>query len=262
MDKYKLTRQRQSFVFSKKGVPYDYDPPDIINLLTKGRKDIAYLEIGVDEGATFDNIENVQIKHGVDPFGGSQNITHRMTSQMFFVMNSRFFDNKYDIIFIDAIHLDEFVSYEIEESLKILKDDGFIVLHDTCPLFENAQKVLEHDFRNILDNVICQQEKDRMTWSENTAASNPIGYNGDCWRTVAKYMSQTDYTIFSIPNACVTIISPTKLEKFHPKQRCDSWEELKWSNYYENFREIMNPISMSYFEQHIQDYLQETNDEA
>ena len=87
---------RQCFFFSEAGLPYDYDPHHVINELTKNRKDISYLEIGVDQGHTFDKVEGVTIKHGVDPYGASKNITHRMSSQMFFAMNERFFKHKYD----------------------------------------------------------------------------------------------------------------------------------------------------------------------
>ncbi len=79
--------------------PYEYDPKHVINEIIKTKAKCNYLEIGVDQGATFDHIDETTLKHGVDPFGECPNITHRMTSQMFFSMNSYFFKNKYDIIF-------------------------------------------------------------------------------------------------------------------------------------------------------------------
>ena len=78
---------------------YEFDPKEVINVLTEAQNGLKYLEIGVDQGATFDNIKNVSIKHGVDPYGSSKNITHRMSSQMFFTMNKYFFKQKYDVIF-------------------------------------------------------------------------------------------------------------------------------------------------------------------
>lgn len=251
------------FLFGKEWL-YDYDPPDVINILTKAKKEVKYLEIGVDQGHTFDNIKNVSVKHGVDPYGASENITHRMSSQMFFSMNSRFWKQKYDIIFIDAIHLYEFVEHEIKESLKILEDDGFIVLHDTCPQNELRQLVIEEDFRNILNDVISSEEKSRMKWHENTAKNDPIGYNGDVWKNVAYYMRKKDFTVFSIPSACISIISPKKMKNFKPvtKFGLDFKEEnivddLTWHDYYLNFESIMNPVSMEYFKENILEYVGE-----
>ena len=224
---------------------YDYDPADVINILIKAKKEIKYLEIGVDQGHTFDNIENAFIKHGVDPYGASKNITHKMSSQMFFTMNNRFWKQKYDIIFIDAVHLYEFVEYEIKESLKIIEDDGFIVLHDTCPQNEARQLVIEHDYKNILNDVISADEKDRMKWHENTAKNDPIGYNGDVWKNVAFYRTKKDFTVFSIPNACVSIISLKKMKNFESENDVNlNFKEesivndLSWSDYFFNFKSI------------------------
>ena len=40
---------------------------------------------------------------------------------------------KFDVIFIDGLHLAEQVERDISNSLKFLKDDGFIVMHDCNP---------------------------------------------------------------------------------------------------------------------------------
>ena len=42
-------------------------------------------------------------------------------------------DIKFDVIFIDGLHLAEQVERDIDNSLNILKNDGFIVLHDCNP---------------------------------------------------------------------------------------------------------------------------------
>lgn len=241
-----------------KGPYYDYDPPDVINVLTKAKKEIKYLEIGVDQGHTFDNIENTFIKHGVDPYGASRNITHKMSSQMFFTMNNRFWKQKYDIIFIDAMHLYEFVDYEIKESLKIIEDDGFIVLHDTCPQNELTQLVNENDYRHILNDVISAAEKDRIKWHENTEKNKPVGYNGDVWKNVAFYRTKKDFTVFSIPNACISIISLQKMKNFESEDDINLnfkeesiVDDLTWADYFSNFKSIMNPVTMEYFKENI-----------
>tara|TARA_Y100001937_G_C7135366_1_gene339673 strand:- start:2769 stop:3611 length:843 start_codon:yes stop_codon:yes gene_type:complete len=260
-DDAEIAAQADILVFSEnKDVitnPYDYDPSDVINTLSELKGDIDYLEVGVDQGLTFNNVNNTNIKHGVDPYGASENITHRMTSQMFFTMNRRFFNNKYDVIFLDGMHLTEFLNYEIFESLNILKDDGIILLHDTCPFKESAQAILREDFDNILRDVISADEKERMSWHENTAKNEPTGYNGDVWKSVAKFRNITDHTIFSIPNACMSVIIPENIKAFKkpPLRFSSDISNLSWIDYYQNFEVIMNPVSMQYFIEHISDWI-------
>lgn len=226
-----------------------YDPKHIINIITKKKLNSNYLEIGVDQGSTFDYIENVKLKHGVDPYGVSKSITHQMTSQLFFAMNKYFFHNTYDIIFIDALHLFEYTQFEIEESLKILNPGGVIVLHDTCPREESAQLVLERDYQTMLNTVINAEEKSRLNWHENTAKYGWVGYNGNSWKVIPVYRSVSDYTIFSIPEACISIISTSKLDAFH-KSRLNEYSDVNnvnWEDYEQNFEYIMNPYSYEYF---------------
>jgi hypothetical protein len=103
---------------------------DIINRIieNKGYKD--YLEIGVRDGECFKEIccEN---KIGVDPNPTSNHTTHIMTSDVFFERLDQ--DKKFDLIFIDGLHLDFQVDRDIENSLKHLSEGGTIVLHDCNP---------------------------------------------------------------------------------------------------------------------------------
>ena len=255
--------------FISHGCHYDYEPVDVINILTSGKKNIHYLEIGVDQGNTFNNVENVSLKHGVDPYGACKNITHKMTSQLFFVMNKRFFNQKYDIIFIDGMHLSEFIWDEVIESLKILNDDGFIILHDTCPRWEPSQLVLEEEYKKILNTVISPSEKKRLHWHEipwdhhdsRLPETDMIGYNGDAWKLLPYLRAMTGRSpinaVFSIPNACVTIISKKRIIAFehneiiHMQELPAEPEMLTYAYYYENFERIMNPFTMDYFKENI-----------
>jgi hypothetical protein len=237
--------------------PYRYDPHHVINHLIKTRSKVGrtnnYLEIGVDQGYTFDQVESTDIKHGVDPYGASTNITHRLSSQMFFSLNSYFFKQTYDIIFIDGIHLFPFIQQEIKDSLSILSDDGVILLHDTCPLKKSAQDILWSDFEKILENVISNNEKDRLKWHENTKKNQPVGYNGDAWKNAAWYRCNTDLTTFSIPDACISVISKKHFEGFSSKKTIKEikFDKMTWSLYYNCFHEIMNPVSFEYYKENI-----------
>jgi len=103
---------------------------DIINKIIESKGYKNYLEIGVRDGECFKKIccEN---KTGVDPFPTSNDTTHIMTSDNFFSTLSK--DTKFDIVFIDGLHLDYQVDLDIENSLNHLSENGTIVLHDCNP---------------------------------------------------------------------------------------------------------------------------------
>ena len=100
--------------------------------ISHGKKQINYLEIGVDEGLTFDKIKaeynGIRVeKDGVDPYGEYTNNVHRMTSQVFFALNRQFWKKTYDVVFIDGCHFSPIVDEEIESSLKVLRPGGVII---------------------------------------------------------------------------------------------------------------------------------------
>jgi len=100
---------------------------EIINALLKkiNKKNIEYLEIGCDRNQTFDSID-VFSKTGVDPKSGG-NV--RLTSDLFFAGNKK----KYDLIFIDGLHIYEQVINDINNSIKFINTDGYILIHDLLP---------------------------------------------------------------------------------------------------------------------------------
>ena len=103
---------------------------EIINRIIEGKGYTNYLEIGVRDGECFRNIccEN---KTGVDPAPASDHTTHVMTSDTFFENLEA--DAKFDIVFIDGLHLDHQVDKDIRNSLEHLSEGGTIVLHDCNP---------------------------------------------------------------------------------------------------------------------------------
>jgi len=114
---------------------------DILNYLIEKYKLINYLEIGVFQG---ENIRKVKAPHknGVDP--GVEGyvvpeVDYPMTSDEFFELIKGHEDIKYDIIFIDGLHEYSQVKKDIENSLKHLQPNGFIVMHDCNPVSYDAQ---------------------------------------------------------------------------------------------------------------------------
>jgi SAM-dependent methyltransferase len=107
----------------------------IINTIIKKIKAKKYLEIGINDGANFNNI-HCEYKSGVDPNKNSPCNFH-MTSDIFFEQNSETFD----LIFIDGLHHSEQVEKDINNAIKILNTNGYIVCHDMNPSNELMQKV-------------------------------------------------------------------------------------------------------------------------
>src|SRR6478672_8788492 len=114
---------------------------DIINFLLKslGRSENNYLEIGVrNPNDNFAHIASTT-KYGVDPgLEFKENpVDFKLTSDAFFdqlragsVLSK---DIRFDVIFIDGLHLAEQVERDIENALEFIADDGFVVLHDCNP---------------------------------------------------------------------------------------------------------------------------------
>lgn len=99
---------------------------ELINWFIKRFGYARYLEIGVDNpSANFDYIQAAH-KVGVDP---NKNTTHRCTSDQFFAANTDVFD----IVFVDGLHLKDQALRDVENSLRVLSDNGTIIMHDCHP---------------------------------------------------------------------------------------------------------------------------------
>lgn len=113
-----------------------------------------YLEIGVrDPRKNFNRIQ-CRSKYSVDPGVEFRDnpVDFKMTSDVFFekLKNNQLdiqHDIKFDVIFIDGLHVSHQVERDILNSLEHLSDIGFIILHDCNPPSEFHQR--EHyDFVN------------------------------------------------------------------------------------------------------------------
>jgi hypothetical protein len=110
---------------------------ELINGLIKKYNFKTYLEIGVNTqsqpGYNWVGVD-ILVKHGVDP---NVDTTYKMTSDEFF---DNHISQKYDIIFIDGLHLFEQVYRDITNSLNNLENNGIIVVHDCNPITEITQR--------------------------------------------------------------------------------------------------------------------------
>lgn len=128
---------------------------EIINFLLTLTASENYLEIGVrNPESNFFKI-NCKNKYSVDPgLEAEKNVADfPVTSDVFFeLLAQNKVDKinkeiKFDLIFIDGLHLSFQVEKDILNSLKYIKDDGFIVLHDCNPPTEYHQRENYH-YRN------------------------------------------------------------------------------------------------------------------
>lgn len=135
---------------------------NLINTLIKENDYKTYLEIGYGDGINFNAI---QCKHkvSVDPIFTP---TYKGTSDKFFEEN----ENRFDLIFIDGLHLSEQVVRDAENSLRWLSPKGTILIHDCKPRQEIHQT----------------RDKLSRTW------------NGDVWKAIVE-MAKRGYNITLLP---------------------------------------------------------------
>ena len=101
---------------------------ELINYLVKKNNYKSFLEIGVMFRWCNIDLIDCPNKIGVDPAPQAR-ADFVCTSDAFFKKNKK----KFDIIFIDGLHLYEQTLRDIENSIKCLNPGGTIVMHDCLP---------------------------------------------------------------------------------------------------------------------------------
>lgn len=154
----------------------------------------SYLEIGCAMDWNFKQIP-AQLKIGVEPHphhGG----THKMTSDEFFATNTQ----KFDLIFIDGLHIAEQVDKDIQNSLKFLNDNGTIVMHDCNPVEEEAQR-------------------------EYVVISN---WNGNCWQSFVKArgFENVDACVANFDHGCGVLRVRPNTEVIKVDEKDLNWDKL------------------------------------
>lgn len=141
---------------------------DIINFLAKKINAQRYLEIGVRNGTHCFDLINIPIKDGVDPNPVTHHTKFKLTSDEFFAyLNPSI---KYDIIFIDGLHIHDQVNRDIVNSFNHLNDNGFVVIHDTNPPTEDhaREEVVLFDwngtvYRSIMEVRATREDIETVT---------------------------------------------------------------------------------------------------
>ncbi len=157
----------------------------------------VYLEIGVSRGQAFQRI-SADVKVAVDPAfkiparsrqlaNAKARETHyfEMTSDSFFEGQKDFLDkHQIDVALIDGLHTYEQVVRDVEYTVRHLKDDGVIFLHDCNPAFELAGRRAES-----WEEFMAQQKGRPLA----------IGiWNGDVWKAIVHLRSSRDDLVIGV----------------------------------------------------------------
>ena len=142
---------------------------DIINMFIYARHYKSFLEIGTLRGDTFVRVQ-AERKVSVDP-DIHTNATHHMTSDEYFAGT----DEKFDIIFIDGLHLCEQAYRDIMNGLAHLNPGGVIVMHDCHPTMERDQY-------------------------PNPELAKLYVWTGDVWKAFVRARTELPYEMYVIDN--------------------------------------------------------------
>ena len=190
--------------------PKDYSRLDMINYFIKKNNYKSYLEIGCDKNQIFSQI-TLNKKIGVDPYSGG-NV--RKTSDDFFEENVE----KFDLIFIDGLHVYEQVKKDIINSINFLNKEGVILVHDCLPDTIGKQAVPRY----------------KMQW------------NGDVWKAIVDLRQRDDLEIHTcFVDQGIGIIKKqinSSILKINKKT-----QDLKFSDFYHNHKEYLRIINLDEF---------------
>jgi len=187
---------------------------DLINYIIKQHDYRTYLEIGVQHGVNFKEIQ-CPIKASIDP-DSKYPATYKMTSDEFF--NNPCHINHYDVVFIDGMHLWEYTFADITNSLKYLSP-YYIIVHDCNPVAK------ENQFRSRLP--------DCKFW------------NGDVWKAwvYLRIFQEGNLNLFvaDIDHGCGIIT-----EGYQERFKLDN-KQLNWKTFEKNKEEWLNLKDVEYF---------------
>ena len=181
---------------------------DIINKIIIKRNYTSYLEIGCFKDETFNQI-NIKKKIGVDPVSGGN---LRMTSDKFFIENKE----KFDLIFIDGLHVYEQVIKDIFNSIKVLKENGIILVHDCLP---------------------------RKLWYQTPTRMSDT-WNGDVWKAIVECRTLENIDTYTcLADEGIGVIKVQKNNNLL-NLNLSNFKNLKYKEYYTNRESLMNIISV------------------
>ena len=196
-----------------------------------------YLEIGVENGSTYNSVI-IHNKTGVDPSpnGNFQNLI-KVTSDEFFEKYVE--KNMYDIMFIDGMHQTEYVSRDIDNSLKCITNNGIIFIDDILPMNALEQTKVPH----------CNFVEEGVLKCKN------LPWTGDVWKVIYHLLKKYEKNIimFKYYNSnCFRGVGAFKMRLFDEVINIDEITGAEMVTYekinYNLFEDIDEINSYDYFE--------------
>jgi len=222
---------------------------EVIQALIDCKRAKTYLEIGVECGDVFLKVKAGK-KIAVDPkisiskksrfrsilknISNISNQYYEMTSDVFFETKANFFRSSLDVVFIDGLHTYGQSLKDVENCLKLLNEDGVIIMHDCNPLSESVAypaNSWEHAESLKLDG-----------WTG--------AWSGDVWKTIA-YLRSTQEKLHIVVLDCdyglgiITKGIPENMLKFSKEEI----EKLSYDDLGKNRSQILNLKSTDYFKE-------------
>jgi len=204
-----------------------YERYMVMNSLTLNTDN--YLEIGVENGFTFNNV-HFQNKVGVDPDPKCSNVNIiEKTSDDYFSHEK----DKKDVIFIDGLHQSEQVLKDINNSINILNDNGKIFIDDILPLTHDEQlKIPKKHY----------YEKNILKYGEP--------WTGDVWKVLyfilQHYSENIDFSYYYHSNyrgvGCIKV-----LIYFQMDNTCiDTINKYDYFNDFENYVKLIENVEKGF----------------
>ena len=203
---------------------------DIINEVISKYNTKNYLEIGVRNPFDCFNIINSSNKMSVDPGLESDNniATYPYYSDDFFkkLENDELDlpkDYKWDIIFIDGLHLSDQCFRDFQNSLNHCSENGFIAFHDASPLTIHHAREDYHDH----------------------SSSAGSSWNGTVWKTIQRIRTDYDLDLVTVDSDWgVTVIKNKPSYSLLSKNINPFYE---YNTFDKHRRKILNLVSVDEF---------------
>ena len=197
---------------------HNIERAEIINTLLKQMKGKSYMEIGINKlhwnftkihacyKICIEPFPQPDTKHLIDFIGTSDEYFKTISS-----------DVKFDVIFIDGLHVSDQVTRDIHNSLLHLNEGGTIVCHDCLPKTEYEQLSSFH--------------------------SGP--WTGDVWKSIARLRIESDdldVKVVDTDHGCGIIRRGINIPYKGPEG-----DPYSYSYYVENRNNLLNVISVKEF---------------
>ncbi len=222
---------------------------EVIQAIIDCKRAKTYLEIGVESGDVFLKVKASK-KIAVDPeititkksrfrsiFKNIFNIFNKyyeMTSDVFFETKASFLKYRLDVVFIDGLHTYGQSLKDVENCLKLLNDNGVIIMHDCNPLSASSA---------------CPA----LSWehAESLKLDGWTGeWSGDVWKTIA-YLRSTQKKLNVFVLDCdyglgiITKGIPENMLKYSKVEI----EKLSYEDLEKNRSQILNLKNTDYFKE-------------